>query len=68
MSRVYEYWCDNVRRTWSRFPCPQCDGAKQEQRTDKDGIRYYWFTAECEEVCVACHDAHDSTDSEPEGH
>lgn len=67
MSRVYEYWCENVRRSWSKAPCPQCAGERQEQRTDKDGTRLYWFTSECDLICIKCHEELDARDADPEG-
>lgn len=59
MSRVYEYWCDNIRRRWSPSPCPQCLGHAQEQRTE-DGKRFYWWTAECDLICWRCHEELDA--------
>ena len=60
MSRVYEYWCDNVRQRWSSAPCPRCEGARQEQKHDADGRKLYWFTSECELICIRCHEERDS--------
>jgi hypothetical protein len=54
VSRVYEYWCENVRQRWSRVPCPHCEGRQQEQQKDKDGKVHYWWTSQCDVVCVRC--------------
>ena len=64
MSRVYDYWCDNVRQRWSTVPCPRCEGARQEVKPDKDGRRYYWWTSQCDVVCVACHADDDDAQEE----